>query len=239
MTGPGHADSPCIAPNWSEDEWRKIEATLLSMMDPGARLRLEPRPIIAEIPLLPRHGVNLEVMAGNGQKFADAFKATWKRLPLSWRRAVVPYWKQQHPRWSLWGSPWIQLGKGRSFLPQKAMAMVNLEGYRMRFRSTIFDVMPFDVAQDVIAHELAHVMQSIEGIVCVKIDRECGDTYIDNKTGRYWGGNLELEQDADVLTDRAGFDSESVDRWYRETGRAKEFKGTDADLFARVLRKGR
>jgi hypothetical protein len=42
------------------------------------------------LPILARHDIYLEVYKSNGPRFAEMFKATWKRLPLGRGAACSP-----------------------------------------------------------------------------------------------------------------------------------------------------
>jgi hypothetical protein len=90
---------------------------------------------------------------------------------------------------------------------QSAYAEVSARGYLLRFRSQDFDEMPEDVAQDVIAHELIHVLQFVDGY-------------------EQWFGKPNpcegvIEEVADMAMERLGFDPESVDRWAVRVGRTR------------------
>ena len=102
--------------------------------------------------------------------------------------------------------------------------------------------MPDDVVQDLIAHELAHVMQRQEGVVCVKEYSDGRADWVD-RDGNWWGGNFEIEWDADERMVIWGFDPESIDRWSLATGRKKviQLEGPEgrAKVFARLERHGR
>jgi hypothetical protein len=175
------------------------------------------------LPLLPRHRVYLRVDAGDGPAFARLFRATWDRLPLGARRRILGYW-----RGDLSGlmplSPSVELGRGWPDMGRKDLAMVSRHGHRMRFRSSVIRAMSKGkregVAQDLIAHELAHVYQSARGIRCGTMSPEGYPQYFD-AGGAYWGGAIEIEDDADWQMDRWGFDAESIDRWSLETGRSR------------------
>jgi hypothetical protein len=90
----------------------------------------------------------------------------------------------------------------------------------MRFRSTTVDAMPEDVVQDLIAHELAHVVQFARGIRCVRVTSR-GIATFQQRDGSCYGGNYEIEQDADESISSWGFDPESLDHWALATGRSK------------------
>jgi hypothetical protein len=100
---------------------------------------------------------------------------------------------------------------------RRTIAMMDHYGYRFRFSSKRFDLMPDEVAQDVIAHELAHGMQAAEGIRCT---REYSDGRADyaNEDGEYCGDNLDIEYGADEMIRMWGFDPYSVDEWSLKAG---------------------
>jgi hypothetical protein len=146
------------------------------------------------IRLLPRHDVYLNVWAGNGQRFAEVFRAAWKRIPIRVRRRILKHWKD--------GSmPRIELIQFQLSSPG-AVAHVNLGG-QVRFYSKYVEKMPDDVLQCVIAHELAHVLQRTQprGYFPPSASEE---------------SRRELrELDACFLTDEWGFDPDLIDNWWR------------------------
>jgi hypothetical protein len=77
--------------------------------------------------------------------------------------------------------------------------------------------MPDDVVRDLVAHELAHGVQNADGIRCVREYSDGQAVYV-LEDGSVFGGNCDIELDADLLMDGWGFDSESVDRWARAAG---------------------
>jgi hypothetical protein len=115
---------------------------------------------------------------------------------------------------------------------------VDRYGHRLRFRSKYVDAMPDDVFQDVIAHELAHVLRQAEGVRCIREYADGRAHYVD-RNGHLFGGNFEIELDADELMTRWGFDPESVDRWSLATGLTKVVEADLATVFRRLDRHGR
>ncbi len=57
-------------------------------------------------------------------------------------------------------------------------------------------MMPVDVVQDLIAHELAHGLQSAYGIRCARKYADGRAEYV-TKDGDIFGGNYDIEEDAD------------------------------------------
>jgi hypothetical protein len=77
--------------------------------------------------------------------------------------------------------------------------------------------MPDDAARNLVAHQFAHGVQGAQGIRC---EREYSDgqaVYV-LKDGSFFGGNCDIELDADLMMDYWGLDSESVDRWALAAG---------------------
>jgi hypothetical protein len=192
--------------------------------------------------LLPRHKVELCAFQGDGQRFADLFVQTWKRLPLWARRRILGFWRDallfDKASSVARNSPIIELADDWSGRPERGFAMVDYLGHRMRFRPIDVDVMPADVVQDLIAHELAHVLQDVYGIKCISVDDEGIMTYID-ANGDYFGCLREIEADADGAMDGWGFDHESIDRWSLAIGRTKVVEITADEAYRRLMLHGR
>jgi hypothetical protein len=116
-------------------------------------------------------------------------------------------------------------------------------GHQYEFRSKYVDVMPDDVVQDLVAHELAHGIQWANGI---RLERQYSDgrAVYACEDGSPFGGKFELELDADEMMNFWGFDSESVDRWALAAGITKVTTFADSRkaleaMFRRMDRKGR
>lgn len=176
-------------------------------------------------PLLPRHGVQLFAPCGDGQLFANRFKMTWKRIPLWARRRILTHWKSDH-RCNFVGVPTVELMNYWSGKDQNTLACCAREGFMLRFWSDRFDIMPEPVACDVIAHELAHVLQGAHGWRCTSSD---DSTYIVTTPH---GDELcpgEVEEDADFTIHAWGFNPESIDQWCLDMGftKAVEFATTE------------
>lgn len=200
--------------------------------------------------LLPRHGVMLQAIDGDGPAFVARFRATWRRLPLYARRGILRHWREPEranvaPGVAEYlramvahrGGPLIWLvdtwtsrsrdGAIRDDL--YLMAEVREVGIQLHFHGEAFAAMPANVAEDVIAHELAHVLQyALRG----------------TEINQWPPDEVETEAD-DYITDW-GFDPESPDRWARATGRVKIIDISDrppdeqrALMLDRLLRDGR
>jgi hypothetical protein len=167
---------------------------------------------------------------GDERRFIDQFRRTWKRFPLWARRRILRHWRRLSAgQWQPPGyNPYAcaELVHGWSDGPIRAVgdgvikpgdakehwgpyAAVNGNGRILRFHAPRFDIMPDDIAQDLIGHELIHVLQFAEGYM-------------------HWFGTAhpspgEIEQRTDeAMGDCFGFDPESVDRWAARVGLVKE-----------------
>ena len=147
----------------------------------------------------------ITVYSGNGPRFAELFRQTWKRMPRWATRLLLAYWEDRMD--GLIRPPFVELvpyplGGRRTF------ATTSRQGMRYHFRSEYVDAMPDDVVQDLVAHELAHGVQSADGIRCVReysdgrADFVCAD-------GSPRGGRLDIELDADEMMDSTGGSTQS------------------------------
>ena len=100
------------------------------------------------------------------------------------------------------------------------VGVVTGQGRVLHFQAEQIHALPDEVAQDVIAHELAHVLQYAEGD-------------FDNMS------KFEAELGADEMIEWWGFDSESLDRWALDTGRTKLIEVTPEEFFERLFTHGR
>jgi hypothetical protein len=185
-------------------------------LTPGLREYL--RPAFKDgtlLPLLQRRCIYLTDDGGDSPRFARLFQETWKRIPLGARRRMLAYWRTGRNYGHIL-SPTVELASYQ-FRGRRDYAAVDHCGHRLRFRAKFFDRMSEDVVQDVIAHELAHVLQSAGGIRCVR-EWADGRAHYVFSDGTDFGGNRDLEEDADFTIDCWGFDPEAVDRWALETG---------------------
>jgi hypothetical protein len=197
--------------------------------------------------LLPRHKIDAIIEAGDGPRFVRLFRQAWNRIRLGSRRRMLRHWRGGDGlMFGIIPSPQIRLTNqtyltDRLSFGRRDCGVTGALGHRITFRAKDADAMPDDVLQDLIAHELAHVLQAAEGIHCVRQYRDGRADYADAR-GEYWGGNLEIEEDADSTMLWWGFDPESIDRWALATGRAKVLEDTPENrrrVFSRILRRGR
>jgi hypothetical protein len=189
------------------------------------------------VPIQPRNRVYLTVFGGgDGPRFARLFRETWVRLPLSVRRKLLAHWRKGGTLGFI-VSPDVELSD-YPFGPGRTFGMVDHYGHRLRFRAKFVDPMPDNVVQDLIAHELAHVLQSAQGIRCVRKWTDGRAKYVDSD-GMDFGGNFEIELSADEAMSRWGFNPESLDDWAREAGITKVVKGDLRTVLRRFDRLGR
>jgi hypothetical protein len=165
------------------------------------------------LPILPRHGVHLIPLAGDGRRFASLFRTTWRRMPLWARRRILGHWRSPRFPFSTLVplSPQIELvggWSGRVRPGVDALADVSRGGHLLRFHAGIVGQMPDDVVCDLIAHELAHVFQDAGGLTPVPDDPDLW---------RWPGGEmlrgLDVEVHANEMVWNWGFEVESIDEW--------------------------
>jgi hypothetical protein len=86
------------------------------------------------LPLLPRHDVYLNILGGDGQRFARAFQEAWRRLPLWARRQLLSHWRTGYEAHGYVLSPVIELASYQ-FGRRRDLGMMDHFGHRFRFRS--------------------------------------------------------------------------------------------------------
>jgi hypothetical protein len=163
-------------------------------------------------PLLSRHGIYLYAPNGGGERFSKLFVETWKRLPLWARRRMLRHWNSYNCSY-LGYSPLIQLLSGWSNQRidrgggglRGTKGVVNRLGHHIQFWTKIVAAYPDELVRDLIAHELAHVVQWASG-------RDLNDDDDDASC---------VEDHADMLVDNWGFSSTAMDDWDREKGIAQ------------------
>jgi len=167
-------------------------------------------------PLLPRHRVYLfapHKSDAPGKRFARLFVETWKQIPLGPRRAILRHWRNGGVAPFSVGiplafSPLIELLSGWSKQEVRrgghglrgTKAMVSYRGHKLQFWSKIVAVYPDSLVRDLIAHELAHVLQSARG----------WDSWPADPVAE--------EEDADFQMQVWGFDDVAMDEWDRTHG---------------------
>jgi len=182
--------------------WPK-EGISVDNLIPGAREYL---PIVPSSRLwLPRLG------KGDDARFAENFRDTWRRIPLNARRAMVGHWRKSQPlsaiqmvwspliclcnEWELSDETWRQ---------PKDAGVCGHNGHTLYFYAPLVDAMPPQHVGELIAHELAHVVQYANGEIDFRVGRPIDRNYDDT------------ENYADDIMEDWGFDSVAMDKWCRE-----------------------
>jgi hypothetical protein len=166
--------------------------------------------------LFPGYEVYLVGREGDPNRFAKLFLATWHRLPSKDRRLIMGWWGRQTLGHHLDGRQ-VTIGPGATVLlgdelrnqDRGRLADTVGSGHTLRFDSNAVAQMPDNVVQDLVAHELAHVVQLALGFKKV-VDQDGIESW--RKDGRYWGTVDDLEREADEMIDRWGFDPGSLHR---------------------------
>lgn len=162
-----------------------------------------------KVPLLPRHGIRLHSPCGDGRRFARRFVETWARIPLWARRAMLAHWRKPPEDFRSSAIPSIQLLDSWPGQVGKGLRATNgcsaARGHVLLFSRPIVEAYPDDIVRDLVAHELAHVVQEAVGQQFGELEHEA----------------IEWEEDADDRMAFWGFDPESMDRWAIEKGIVK------------------
>lgn len=146
------------------------------------------------VPLLPRHGIDLFFLDGDGPRFARIFRQVWKKLPQKDKDLLLKDWQEAKQD----SSPWLRFPlfelitdkadfyDGDSLL---TFAQYNPGRRSFSFRSQTVDFLPEKQVKFVIAHELAH---AVLGIMDPK-HSDSAEAGIDEKElsadamAEYWG----------------------------------------------------
>jgi hypothetical protein len=158
-------------------------------------------------PLLPRHGIYLFAPHGGGERFAQLFVETWRRLPLRVRRRVLKHWSTDPFPYQLFKpsiellAGWSSRDRGRGL--RGTWGCSSHHGHTVRFWTRIVAAFPDHLVQDLIAHELAHVDQWAAGWDLNEMDP------------------FEVEEAADWMVENWGFSATAMDEWAREQGVTK------------------
>ena len=116
-----------------------------------------PRDNITRRRLLRGHEVYINCWDDDGARFVTLFRQTWKQLPLSTRRAILRFWRDNADEWA----PLIEVSN--SWAPRYSFGQVGRAGLELKFRQQAFACFPPPAARWVIAHELAHIYQKTCG----------------------------------------------------------------------------
>ncbi|MEI7837617.1 MAG: hypothetical protein WCK05_14555 [Planctomycetota bacterium] len=117
----------------------------------------------AHIPLLPRHGIRLFVVDGDGPRFANLFRETWQRLPLWARCRLLRYWRTPFCKGQPRGMyPAFELISGKSDFfwrgdSGNAWGQCGMRGYSLAFAADHLAEAGETETRYTVAHELAHV----------------------------------------------------------------------------------
>lgn len=190
--------------------------------------------------LHPRHPIFVRVgyRAEGGERFARLFRETWRRLPLCARRTILAYWRCE-PIPALPIKPDIELlsywpgqRRGRGLRSDKAA--VYHHGYSMKFWWKIVAAYPDNVVMDLIAHELAHVIQY--GVGYRDVVRDGRPVTIDPDGEEL--SMAQVEEYADWIAQLCGFEPWSIDDWDLEHGvtRFVDLDRVSASTRRRLLR---
>lgn len=175
-------------PDLIPDEWAANAPEFLPIV-PSARL------------WLPRLGI------GDDERFAILVQDTWRRIPLGARRLMVRHWRRSEPIWAIQGlwSPTIQLTEywelsDQSVRQPKDLAGCGRNGHSLYFYAPLVDAMPAQHVQELIAHELAHVVQYA-----------IGEPPHSDRTLPRWCDQTEII--ADEIMELWDFDPWAMDKW--------------------------
>lgn len=151
---------------------------------------------------LPKLGI------GDDERFADIVRKTWKMIPTWARRMMVKYWRACPGGFipAFW-SPTIALDldwhfSEHGFRHPKDLAACGCFGHRLFFYAPVVDAMPSQHVEELIAHELAHV-----------VNHASGDVIQTDRTQPRW--NDVAEEIADEIMQTWGFDPWAMDRWLK------------------------
>jgi hypothetical protein len=176
-------------------------------------------------------GIFLWAEAGDAARFSGLFRQTWARLPLWVRRRLRRHWREGLP------SPEISLVPTLIEDGSPAYGSAGRRGHRLRFAAQSVDAMPDAVVQDLVAHELAHVLQNALGLFVIRRPEEDSDLF-GYPNGAVFGV-WEMETEADDWIEDWGFDHDSIDDWALETGRARVREVSLEEYLEHKIRFGR
>lgn len=132
------------------------------------------------------------------EEFCRLFAETWVRIPLWARRTIRKYWRTE-PRLPQFFSPVITVEDFKGRKETQALAICKNRGHWLAFWPTALRRLPAEQIRELIAHELAHVVQHANGW------HDLGDP-----TTHRWNDLREV--DADEMMEAWGFDPDAIDR---------------------------
>jgi len=143
---------------------------------------------------------------GDDKRFAAIFRNTWRKLPFRDRRMMVMHWRMCEPfRIREFWSPYVALSDDWTFFDgarrhPKDIAACGHSGHVLFFHASVVDTMPAVHVEELIAHELAHVIQHANGEM-PQTDRSVPRCLDDS------------ESDADEIMEQWGFEPSAMDKW--------------------------
>jgi len=163
------------------------------------------------VPIVPTSRLWLPKLGiGDDERFANIFRATWHKIDRKARRLMVAHWRKGLPRYEIQGlwSPTIQLTDEWKFYDwswrhSRDLAACGCGGHSLYFYAPVVDAMPTIHVEELIAHELAHVIQYATG----------EEPRTDTTKPRMLDAT---ENGADGYMEYWGFDSEAMDDWLRD-----------------------
>lgn len=154
---------------------------------------------------LPKLGV------GDDEGFASIFRDTWRQIDIRARRLMVAHWRKGQPRYAIQGlwSPTIHLTRSWEFSrwdwrKPKDLGACGSGGHSLYFYAPVVDAMPTKHVQELVAHELAHVVQYATG------DLPRSGSMMDRTIPRIFDA---IENIADEYMEWWGFDADAMDDW--------------------------
>ena len=160
-------------------------------------LEQPPIKVVCSSPVPPVHSE--EIVLG---RFIPLFRKVWEKIPPQHAEKLYAEWKR---RQSDGVTPWICLDH---WMDSGVRGCV---GCSDEFRIGLNDFMnmPDDAAMFLIAHELAHLYQSAQGVRPAGGATNCA--YFHDADGHLWGGTQDREGDADRIARSWGFSQAARD----------------------------
>ena len=155
------------------------------------------------------------------QKFINAFRAAWRRMPRYVRKRIFDYWNNNTPPIpQFFKSPNIQVSqrwasRHNGVHTRMAFGAVFNGGHEIRFWSDAIRLFPDELVQTLVAHELTHVFLMASG---QNDENYQTNTELENLFGEEANVYINLEN--------WGFDDAEIDVWVESDNSddAKEFR---------------
>lgn len=143
--------------------------------------------------------IHREPMNEMQQKFARLFRETWIRIPLWARRPMFKHWRRDFHGVRVIGAPAIYVSDWWPDREPGQLGVCGQRGHRLNFWAKAVLEYPDENVRELIAHELAHVLQHARSTTDVGSDR-----WVPR-----WCDDFELE--ADEIMEAWDFDSSALD----------------------------